>query len=107
MIAEVFYCPLTDEDRELLDRVRQAELATIGHLAMRKARIVKAIAERTKKAESFADLVTSRLRAGGMNREVRIELDPVRGVARLFRIDTGAAAGMRPLTDDERQGRLL
>ena len=105
--TEMFYCPLTEDDRAAVEAVRHDEEAKIGMLAMRKKRITERIAERTKEAEAKALLATGILRAGAMDRKVRPELDAARGIMRLHRVDTGEFVGTRALTTAERQGRLL
>lgn len=107
MSGETYYCPLTDDDRAAIESVRHDEEAKIGMLAMRKARIVDRIKDRTKDAEEKAKRATSILRAGRMDRAVRAEIDEVRGVVKLYRVDTGEFVATRPLTPEERQPRLL
>lgn len=97
-------CPLTESDREILQTLRNEKLARIGHLAMRRDRIVAAIAEATKLAKLAADIVTAELRAGEAEREcseVEVELE---GLVRIYREDTGELAGVRPM---DAQRRLL
>lgn len=107
MIKETYHCPLTDTDREVIEGVRHDAEAVIGMLAMRKQRINDRIKDRTKKAEAEASRATQLLRAGVMDREVRAVLDESRGIVALYRVDTNEFVATRPLTADERQGRLL
>lgn len=85
--SEAYLCPLTDLDRETVERAR--------------------IKKRTDAAEEDASRATAILRRGSDYRGVYQVIDELRGIVVLHRADTHDAVATRPLTAEERQGRLL